>query len=406
MKTVNKSIIIGGFICFALLFFQAQNPLIANAIVECSGNNCWFTTCNSNFDCGTNQFIGEQLCKGNSVYQSYMTFTCNSPGTADSNCTRSVTTRHQITCEVNQICRYGMCVDGGKTGGTSNINQLRCVGNSVYWYDSLGNQLGLYQTCASNQICSNGSCVISTQPVCTSHVIKGCLNNSVYWYNSCGNIESLYQNCNLTNQVCQNGLCLGPIQPAYTPLAPTTPIITTTTVVKENLTISIFGQKKSELLQWSKNISVSDKDKINFLITVKNYSNESVDDVLVKVDIGNNIAYANDLKIDNVSSDKNIISGINLGKLPSDISKVITFAGLVDAKDYQGVATVKGNVSAKDMSDSDFLTINIEKPGIATAALGESPAIEFIKKWYIFAIIAVVLIILFIIIFRRLSSNV
>ena len=78
----------------------------------------------------------------------------------------------------------------------------RCVGNSVYWFDSCNVQQELIQTCSSNQICSNGSCVNN----CVSHTTQKCVGNNVYWFNSCNDQEELKQNCS-SNQICLNGNC-------------------------------------------------------------------------------------------------------------------------------------------------------------------------------------------------------
>jgi uncharacterized repeat protein (TIGR01451 family) len=45
---------------------------------------------------------------------------------------------------------------------TPNASQ-RCVGNSVYWFDSCGNQQSVSQICSNNQTCSNNTCVNTQQ---------------------------------------------------------------------------------------------------------------------------------------------------------------------------------------------------------------------------------------------------
>ncbi len=95
------------------------------------------------------------------------------------------------------------------TGPTCTPNtSLKCVGNSVYNFDSCGNQGSVYQQCSSDQQCTNGQCVNN----CIDHSSKRCSNNSVYWYDSCGTKQDVYQQCG-SNQICQNGQCIDQQQP-------------------------------------------------------------------------------------------------------------------------------------------------------------------------------------------------
>jgi len=57
--------------------------------------------CSQNSDCGTNGFMGSPFCQGNSVYQSYQTYTCNNPGVYGSSCTST------ITPQLSQVCSSG-----------------------------------------------------------------------------------------------------------------------------------------------------------------------------------------------------------------------------------------------------------------------------------------------------------
>jgi len=404
MKKNTRLLIITGLICFAVLAsLIAVSPKSSNAAFVCSTNS----------DCGTNGFVGQQSCQANSLYQDYVTYTCNNPGGTFSSCTSSKSPQLVKTCDYNQKCQDGLwfigCAPATNSTNTNNTNynNLRCVGNSVYWFDFYGNQQGKYQDCGYNQTCSNNSCVTSTQQSCNSHTIKGCVNNSVYWYNSCGTQQELYQSCNATNQTCQDGTCVG----TYTPPAYTPPSYTATTAVsKENLIISIFGKKESDPLQWGKYFSALSGDKVNFLVTIKNISDKPIDNVSVKVDIADNIKYANNLKIDNLASSENIVSGINLGTISQSMSKAVSFDGFVESQSVQSGVKITGTVSSGKISDSDFFTINIEpakaQANVSAASLGDSPITNLFKKWYIWAAIIIALVALFIVIFRRLSSNV
>ena len=85
-------------------------------------------------------------------------------------------------------------------GCTSN-HQQKCVGNSVYWFDSCGAQESLIQSCSYNQTCSNGSCTNN----CTYHYSQRCINNNLYWFDSCGSQQGISQYC---SDGCQNDACI------------------------------------------------------------------------------------------------------------------------------------------------------------------------------------------------------
>lgn len=411
MKKIIKLLIINGLICLAVLTFLIANPKSLNAAFVCPNGNCYYVMCSTNSDCGINQFAtGTQTCQGNNLYQDYITYTCNNPGSTNSSCASVKNPQLVQTCNNNQKCQVGLwftgCAQTTNPTNTNNTNQnyQKCIGNSVYWFDSYGNQQGLYQTCGYGQTCLNNSCATAAQPICASHAIKGCVNNSVYWYNSCGTQQDLYQNCGVINGTCQDGQCKvnQPIlQPAVKPFA-------VIYKAEENLIISVFGKKESDPLQWEKNVSVLNNDKIDFLITVKNISDSPINNVLVKADIGNSIEYADNLKVDNIAFNESIISGIDLGTMPSNTAKALSFTGLARSQNNQVLVKITATVNSGNMSDSDFFTVNIEpaKTNVNTAALGNSPIADFFKKWYIWATLAIVLIFLFIIIFRKLSSNV
>lgn len=396
-----------GLVCLGVLAFGAMYPSVATADTRCSGGNCWNVACQTNSDCGTNQFTGAQKCDGNNIYQDYMTFTCNSAGTADAYCSRLTTSRHQQSCGSDQTCRYGTCIENARGSNTnSNVNYLKCVGNSLYWFNSIGNQQGLYQTCNANQTCSGNSCVASTY---ISHAFRGCVNNSVYWYNSQGTQQDIYQNCSLSNQVCQNGGCVT-VQPSYVPSAYTQPAYTqpapiiTTIVKSDKLSVSIIGKNSSDATNWSKEINSSNSQTINFLITVKNISDVKMENVLLKAGVTENIN-ADNIKIDNADLQGNIASGINLGTIEKGASKIISFDGTINSADEENGITITASANSGDVFDSDILTLNMVKSSVATASLVDSPLMVFVKKWYLWAIGIIVLISLFVIVFRRLSSN-
>jgi len=113
----------------------------------CSNGQCQDVniTCSSNSQCGTNGYTGSPFCQGNSVYQNYITYTCNNANTSSSYCSNSTTAQLKYNCTGNQTCSNGSC------GGTScsSHSYQQCVGNYLYWYNSCGVQ-------EDGQYCSNG----------------------------------------------------------------------------------------------------------------------------------------------------------------------------------------------------------------------------------------------------------
>ena len=67
-------------------------------------------TCNTNAQCGTNGLTGGQFCSGNSIAQSYRTFTCNNPGTTNATCSSNDTPQIQSTCASPLLCNNAQCV--------------------------------------------------------------------------------------------------------------------------------------------------------------------------------------------------------------------------------------------------------------------------------------------------------
>ncbi|MCX6724025.1 MAG: hypothetical protein NT155_02490 [Candidatus Staskawiczbacteria bacterium] len=105
--------------------------------------------------------------------------------------------------------------------GCTNHYYGKCSGNNVYWYDSCGNQQELSQYCPNG--CANGICQdnfnynnnnynYNVSGNCTYHAYKLCQGNNIYWYSSCNNQQDLYQACG-GSQVCKYGQCVNYVQP-------------------------------------------------------------------------------------------------------------------------------------------------------------------------------------------------
>ena|SRR3989344_3417196 len=259
MKITNQLLLI----CAIVLVVGGLGS-VAQARYACSGGDCAYVTCDTNSDCGNNQFTGTQFCAGNSISQNYITFICNNPGTGNSSCTYTSAPRVQYNCSSNGSCISGSCQQNTSntyTGYTPTYTTTtyvaqsyrRCVGNTVYWHDTNGNPQNVYQVCSNNQTCSNGECT-GTNVIVSNYVFHsmlGCVNNKSYWYDSTGNQQGLYQNCSLTSQVCQSGQCVGnPQLTSVQKTAVTTEVTKTETQNSLTASVSANGSLLSFVKKW------------------------------------------------------------------------------------------------------------------------------------------------------------
>src|SRR3989338_2825016 len=323
-----------------------------------------------------------------------------------------------------------------------------CISNVAYWYDSCSNIQAVSQNCnLTNQACQNGACVNkagvnyntttttntntdTTYNQTTSYIKNyrtNCSDNNIYWYDSAGARQGVYQNCQDANTCtidsCQDNSCKSQLKCDGSTCAVNSAdyitfcqnnvqgqSTTTTsgvgqadgTIQTKNLVISFVGKKQAEDTSWTKSIDVANNDTVEFLMVVKNISANPLN-AMVSADLTNNIAYTGNLTIDAAAAAGSVVSGIDLGSLAANTSKAIYFTGTIQSQNSQAVQVI-ASTSSQNMSDSDFFTVNITG-GTATAAVSDSPFIEFIKAWYLWIIIIGVLIALFVIIFRRLSTN-
>jgi len=283
----------------------------------------------------------------------------------------------------------------------SNATQ-RCVGKSVFWYDSCGRQQEWVKDCSYQ--CQNGQC-IKQQPVYTKHFKKNCNDNNLYWYDSNGTINDIYENCSDNNECtkdsCQNGQCMNEGDCSEPIVPPTVSKIDT----------SIFCGTQENSSEFSKNIIVNADQTVSCLIVAKNISVDPVDNVQIRADVPAEIIGVSEIKIDGISFTGNITSGINIGSFSPNISKLITFSGKTISPIIQNsTKQITEIVNFDIFSSSDSVAINfqptIAETATATVSVNSSPFWDFFKRWYIWIFVAIVLIFLFFVIFRRFSSNV
>jgi len=106
---------------------------------SCNNNTTTTITCSSNSQCGTNGFIGGSFCQGNSTYQSYITYTCNNPGTTSSSCSNSTSSQLQATCASNQTCSNNTCVTSQVQSNLSATATIRNLSSGNLNYSSFAN---------------------------------------------------------------------------------------------------------------------------------------------------------------------------------------------------------------------------------------------------------------------------
>lgn len=325
-----------------------------------------------------------------------------------------------------------------------------CISNIAYWYDSCDNIQSVAQNCnTTNQACQNGACVnkagvnYSTNTTTTNttntnttynqtvgyiqNYRTNCSNNNIYWYDSRGAKQGVYQNCQDVNTCtldsCLDNACKTQLKCdgstcalnsadyiAYCQNNVQGQSITAMsgvgqvdgTIQNKSIVISIFGKKQADGTSWTKNFDATNNDEIEFLMVVKNISANTLN-ATASADLTNNFVYTGNLVIDGTAAAGSVVSGIDLGSLAANTSKVMQFTGTIQSQNSQAVQVI-ASTNSNGMFDSDFFTVNITASA-NTAAVSDSPFVEFIKNWYLWIIIIVVLIALFVIIFRRLSSN-
>lgn len=64
--------------------------------------------CFNNNECGSDRFIGELFCLGKNVHRNFTSYACNLPGSTNSFCSNSITTKLVQSCQYN--CSNGNCV--------------------------------------------------------------------------------------------------------------------------------------------------------------------------------------------------------------------------------------------------------------------------------------------------------
>lgn len=257
-----------------------------------------------------------------------------------------------------------------------------CYSNNIYWFDSMDNVQNIYQNCSDDNQCTIDTCGDNN----CKNILKcdgsTCSIDSTDYAKYCGGETGQHQ-----EQVKSESLV---------------------ELKNEDINVSITGKKASDSGDFQENINVVAGDKISFLAEIENKSDFSAQDVLLKIDFGEEIAYDGGLKIDDIESAGDLISGLNLGTIPPKIKKKILFSGSVKSDTFGKEIKISAIVSSEKIQNSDFLAVitgTVSEKNNFTASLIGFSAIGFIKQRYLWFIGGAILIALFFIIFKKLSSE-
>jgi len=323
-----------------------------------------------------------------------------------------------------------------------------CVGSSIYWFDSCSNRQNLYQDCSSfQQTCQYGQCVVNIQPVYIAHQKISCYGNNLYWFDSLGSVNSLYKNCQDANSCtqdscsgakcsnvlkCDGSTCAVDSADYNTYCSSVQPVPPSNNcgngICEENLSenfancpndcktnnlnslmVSFVVKQDETSQQWDKNAQVGPDSTVYFMIAVNNNSDIGVDNVNVSVNIPAEISLLGNLKINDVPISGDVVSGINMGLIGPKTAKSITFEGKLQSFTAQEQKQATVTISAGGATQSDFVNLdfNPEQPAPASVSSATDNAgfMGFLKRWYLWILSAIVLVFLFIIVFRRVSST-
>ncbi len=216
---------------FSCLGEECVEEVVIEIVEECSDicvtGVCEDVECYDNLDCGINYLLGELFCQDNNVFDYYITYVCESPGTISSYCSNS--SEGQLIDECDSGCYEGMCLpecsndnDCPEDSYDENYCDLNNVFQDFHNF-SCQNELcveeisqGLVETCVFGCFSSfciepecynNSDCgTVTSELICENDnvinrtTIPSCLNNS------CDSLieEELVEECDYK---CSNGKC-------------------------------------------------------------------------------------------------------------------------------------------------------------------------------------------------------
>lgn len=433
MQTIYKVAILGIFLMLVIPAIGSTGIVNAQyygctsrASEKCMNNNLyWYDSCGNiqeiSQTCSTGCYNGATICGYNNNYNYNYNYNYNN---------------------------YSKC--------TYHAYKL-CAGNSVYWYSGCNQQQDLYQTCGGGQTCQYGQCTFNVQPIqhnTTGYVAYSrtiCSGSTILWYDSFGVVSGTYKKCADKNSCtldscsgngCSNILkCDGSTcavgsadhnthcltaQPQTNPATQpnTNPTETPTINPNQNttpntnlpingLSAAFFVKQNAESNQWQKTTDINSNNQVYFMISASNTSANQIDNVSISANIPTEITSLGNLKLNGVSISGDIVSGINIGSVAGANTKLITFEGKTQSISADSTKQAISTITVSGNKQTDSISINLKadtNQNQIVAAVSNTPStsgfMEFLKKWYTWILIGLALSFIFIVVYKRLSSNV
>ncbi|MFA6189966.1 MAG: hypothetical protein WC711_00405 [Candidatus Staskawiczbacteria bacterium] len=338
---------------------QLQNTCTTNQ--TCTGGSCTNVNinCYTNSECGTNGFVGDPFCQGNSVYRNYKTYTCNNPGTSSSSCTNSTVAQLQSTCLANQTCTNGSCT----SNCTANYEQ-RCVGTSLYWFNSCGVQGSYIGTCGNN---------------CTPNYQQRCVGTSMYWFDSCGVQGSYIGTCgnNCTPNYQQR--CVGTSMYWFDSCGVQGSYIGTCGQTNSTLTVTKTVKNLTTNTSFVNSVYANPSDVLMFMITLQNNGNQDSQNVVVRDSLPSNLIYSNQLVIARSNNASNsysgdIMSSLNLNTILAGQTVTVTYqVQVAGAANFVYGTTTLNNLVNTTSSNTSYIptasaSVIVTRSGVAGAS--------------------------------------
>jgi len=222
---------------------------------------------------------------------------------------------------------------------TPNYNQ-RCIGTSMYWYDSCGAQGSYVGTCGNT---------------CTPNYTQRCTGTSMYWYDSCGAQGSYIGTCGNTCTPNYTQRCTGNSMYWYDSCGAQGSYIGTCGQTYTNASLNMTKTVRDLTMgtAFSSSTYANPSDMLMYMITLQASGNQDVQNVVVRDTLPNNLIYNNHLVVarnnnsyNNYSGD--IVYGLNLNTIPSGQAVTVTYqAQVASALNFPyGTTTLNNLVSA------------------------------------------------------------